>query len=101
MSRKTLPNEFVESKSSGRCDVSRNSRLARSDMELSPNDIEMRANDIELSRPVDFVSHPVDFRSVLAASANRVVLDVTDDTSSRYGKNPRNKSAICDRKVAF
>ena len=53
------PHDFPKSKNRRRCDVSRNSRLARSDIELSRNDIEVRANDIEKAHSVDFRSHSV------------------------------------------
>ena len=54
-----------------------------------------------MSGPVDFRAHPVDFMSVLSANALSLTLDVTHDPRSRYGKIARNRSAICDRKVAF
>ena len=95
------PHDFPKSKNRRRFDVSRNSPRARRDIELSPNDIEVRANDIELSHPVDFRSLSVAFRSVVATSADRTILDVTHNSSSRYGKIPRNRSAICDQKMAF
>ena len=95
------PYDFQESKNRRRFDVSRNSCRARNDIELSPNDIEVRANDIEKARPVDFWSLLVAFRSVFATSAGRVILDVTPYASLRYVKKPRNRSVICDQKVAF
>ena len=79
------PHDFAKSKSSRRCDVSRNLRRARSDIELSPNDIEVRANDIEKAHSVDFRSHSVAKRTVVAARAESMAIGVTQEPGSRCG----------------
>ncbi len=95
------PHDFAKSKNPRRFDVSRNSRRARSDPKVSPNDIEMSRPVDFVSCSVDFVSRPVDFWSVLLPSARRTTIDVKQHGNSGYGKNDRNRSAICDQKAAF
>ncbi len=54
-----------------------------------------------VSGPVDFLSLPVDFRSVLSANALMMTLSANHHRIKGYGKTAPNRSAICDRKVAF
>ena len=84
-----------------RCDVSRDSRRARSDIELSRNDIEVRLNDTEKAHSVDFRSHSVDFRSVLSANALSMTLSANHDRITGNSKTAANRSAIRDQKRAF
>ncbi len=68
---------------------------------MSRNDIKKARHDIKKARPVDFRAPPVDFRALVALNAESMALDVTHDRNSGYGKNGRNRSVICDQKVAF
>ena len=61
------PREFAKSNNRRRSDVSRNSRLARSDAKRSRLDAKVSRYDAKRSHSVDFRSHSVDFRPVVAA----------------------------------
>ncbi len=76
-------------------------RRARTYSKVRRNDTEVRANDTEKARTVDFRSHSDAKRSVLTASVESMVVAITYDRITRYRKIARNKSGICDQKLAF
>ena len=68
--------------------------MSRNDIKKARHDIRMSPNDIKKA-------HPVDFRALVPASVESMALDANPDRNVGYDKNPRNRSAKADQKLAF